>query len=183
MQNSVEQLPVFNGRRISMMATDGQWYVAVKPICEGLNVDYIQQFKNLKDDEILGQLLCEHTMVAADGRLRKMTCLPEKYVYGWLFSIRSDSAELIEYKRVCYDLLYNHFHGALTGRMEIIAARSAVDVEIDELEKKMTESADYARLQELKSRRAQLGRDLTKQVKTYDQSLVAVQGSLFAATS
>lgn len=183
MQNTVDQLPIFNGRRISMVATAGQWYVAIKPICEGLDVDYIQQFKNLKDDGILGQLLCEHTMVAADGKLRKMTCLPEKFIYGWLFSIRSDSPQLIEYKRVCYELMYNHFHGALTGRVGIITERSAIDVEIEALEQKMTESPDYQRIQELKNRKTQLGRELSKQVKNYDTSLVAVQGSLFPATS
>lgn len=183
MQNTVDQLPIFNGRRISMVATDGQWYVAIKPICEGLDVDYIQQFKNLKDDGILGQLLCEHTMVAADGKLRKMTCLPEKFIYGWLFSIRSDSPKLIEYKRVCYELMYDHFHGALTGRIGIIAERSALDLQIEDLERKLTESEDYQQIQELKKRKTQLGKELTRQVRTYDNNLVAVQTSLFPATS
>ena len=72
---------------------DGSWYVAVKPICEALNVDYTEQFKNLKEDEILSQLLCKHTTVAADNKQREMVCLPEKYIYGWLFSVKSNSPE------------------------------------------------------------------------------------------
>jgi hypothetical protein len=178
----VEHLPIFNGRKISTLLKDGEWYIAIKPICESLEVDYITQFKKAKEDEILGQLLSEHTMVAGDGRMRKMSCLPERYVYGWLFSIRSESEKLLEYKRVCYDLLYNHFHGALTGRGQIIAERSAIDIEIESLQKKLIESPDYQRMEELKNKKSMLGKELNKQVKTYDLNLTSVQGTLFPVT-
>ena len=81
----------FNGKTIFFQAYDGQFWIAIKPICEALNLEYTRQFKNLKEDEILNQLLAEQPMVGADNRIRKMVSLPEKYIYGWLFSINSSS--------------------------------------------------------------------------------------------
>lgn len=114
MQKKIEKFLEFNGKRISILLADGSWWVAIRPICEVLNVDYHAQYKNLKEDEILCRVLSKQTTHDTTKRLQEMICLPEKYVYGWLFSLRSDSIELKSYKMKCYDVLYNHFHGALT---------------------------------------------------------------------
>jgi prophage antirepressor-like protein len=116
----------FNGKRINILLADGNWYVAIKPICESLKVDYIRAFKNANEDEILSQLLSEQTMVAADGRLRKMTCLPEKFIYGWIFSLRSESEELKKYRLICYEVLYEHFHGQITYRANALSHKSEI---------------------------------------------------------
>lgn len=91
-----------NGKSIFFQHHDGKFWIAIKPICELLKVDYIQVFKNLKEDKILSQLLCDHTMVGADNRKRKMISLPEKYIYGWMFSLQSKSDELYKYKPVVH---------------------------------------------------------------------------------
>lgn len=179
MQNALDHLPIFNGRKILTTLQNGEWYVAVKPICEALEVDYIQQFKNLKEDGILGQLLCEHTMVAADNKLRKMTCIPERYVYGWLFSIRSESPKLLEYKRTCYDLLYNHLHGMLSGRAGFIQQKSDIDLKIEKLEEKLLETEEYKEIQELKAMKSKISKKLNAQVKEYDVAISSTQGTLF----
>jgi len=83
----------FNGRNIYFLAIDGKYWIAVKPICEALKVNYNRQFQNIKSDPILVQLFAEQQMVAADGKLRKMVCLPEKFIYGWIFTIQSSSQE------------------------------------------------------------------------------------------
>ena len=72
MKKDIKKFLEFNGKTIYFAAADGQYWIAIKPICEALNVDYIRQFKNLQIDKILGELLSEQTMVAADGKLRKM---------------------------------------------------------------------------------------------------------------
>ena len=78
----------FAGKNISVLHADGKWWVAIKPICDALNVDYIQQFKNLKDDDFFTDALCKHTMRDTKNRLQEMVCINEKDVYGWLCSIR-----------------------------------------------------------------------------------------------
>ena len=101
MKKDIKKFLEFNGKSIHFLAVDGQYWIALKPICEALNVDYIRQFKNLKDDGVLSLLLSEQTMVAGDDKLRKMICLPEFFIYGWIFSIQSQSQELQAYKLEC----------------------------------------------------------------------------------
>lgn len=127
----VEIFLQFNGKNIFFVAANGQYWIAIKPICEALGVDYEAQRKNLKSDEILSQLPSEQTIVAADGKLRKMVCLPEFYVYGWIFQIQSASPELLQYKWECYRVLYEHFHGAITGRKELLTEKARLQFEID----------------------------------------------------
>lgn len=131
MKNQIKKFLEFNGKSIHFLAVDGEYWIALKPICEALNVDYIRQFKNLQEDEILSQLLSEQTMVAADNKMRKMVCLPEFFIYGYIFSIQSASKELQGYKLECYRILYEHFHGAITGRKELLSAKARVQLEIN----------------------------------------------------
>lgn len=64
-------------------------------------------------------------MVAEDGKEREMICLPLRYVYGWLFSINPDRVKpeardkVIEYKRKCYDALYDYFTGTAKRQSEV----------------------------------------------------------------
>ena len=171
---NLEKFLEFNGKRISVLLADGTWWVAVKPICEALGVDFQAQHKSILADEILGQLSSEQTIVAADNKLRKMTCLPERYIYGWLFSIRSDSPGLVEYKRKCYDILYEHFHGALTARFNVLNERDGIALRILELEEKLEESAEYQEILQLRKRKS----DTTKALAKLDVELKAGQLSL-----
>ncbi|HAX96207.1 MAG TPA: hypothetical protein DCY35_06780 [Prolixibacteraceae bacterium] len=132
MNQTVQKFLEFNGKTLMFLGVNGEYLVALKPVCEAIGVDYIQQFKNTQMDPILNQLLCNHTMVAKDGKMRKMTCLPEKWVYGWLFSIQSSSPELIEYKKLCYEVLDNYFHGSM-NRKELIQAKAKAENTINKV--------------------------------------------------
>jgi hypothetical protein len=131
MKEEIKKFLEFNGKTIFFVAVDGQYWIAIKPICRALNVDYVRQFKNLKEDKILSQLLSKQTMVGPDNKFRKHVCLPEFYVYGWIFQIQSQSEELYEYKWECYRVLYNHFHGTITGRKELLSEKVKAQLEID----------------------------------------------------
>ena len=133
MKEQIKKFLEFNGKVIYFLAADGQYWIAIKPICEALGVDYIRQFKNLKSDEIMSQPLSEQTIVAADGKLRKMVCLPEFYIYGWIFQIQSSSPELIKYKWECYRVLYEYFHGTIGGRKDLLKEKAKAQTEIDKV--------------------------------------------------
>ena len=66
----------------------------------------------------------EQTVVAADGKLRKMVCLPEFFIYGWIFSIQSQNEDLQTYKLECYRVLYEHFHGTIGGRKDLLKQKA-----------------------------------------------------------
>jgi len=131
MKKEVKKFLEFNGKVIYFVAADGQYWIAIKPICEALGVDYERQRKNLKEDGILCQLPSEQTVVAADGKLRKMVCLPEFFIYGWIFSIQSQNEDLQTYKLECYRVLYEHFHGTIGGRKDLLKQKAQAEAERD----------------------------------------------------
>ena len=162
----------FNGKKILFLSIDGTYWIALKPILDALNMDADKSIKNVKKDPILGpERSIQTVQVSKKGVFqgRKMTCLPEKYIYGWIFSLRSESPALIEYKRTCYDLLYNHFHGAITNRKELLVERQLIDSEIKELKLEMKESNDkFQKLQKLQSKR----KNLSQELNTIDKEIV-----------
>ena len=98
-----------------------------------------------------------------------MTCIPEKFIYGWIFSLRSESEELTKYKRTCYDLLFDHFHGTITSRKELLMQRQEIDDQIHHLKKSLKEEdAKFKQLQLLQSKR----KTLSTQLNTIDKELV-----------
>jgi len=175
MNESSRRFLEFNGKNIDFLSRSGQYWVAIKPICEALNVHYKHQYESIKSDIILGQLSRNQGMVAADGKLRKMFCLPEKYIYGWIFSLQSSSKELQEYKKECYDVLFNHFHGAITGRRQIISEKIEIQTHKTVLEHKLQDNEDYKKLMELNAAEMRIGKDL----KRLDSDLYKEQLDLF----
>lgn len=162
----------FNGKKIIFLSVDGTYWIAIRPICEALGIQASRSYKNIKKDPILGSAWSVQTMqVSKNGTFqgRNMTCLPEKYIYGWIFSLRSESTELTEYKRTCYDLLYNHFHGTITNRKELLIERSTVDERISSLKSEMKEQDEkFKELQKLQSKRKKISEELN----TFDKELI-----------
>src|SRR3990167_10079117 len=138
MKNLLKLLEV-KGKKISILLADGNWWIAIKPICEALDVDFEAQRKRINRHPLLSKLPSKQTVVAADNSEREMLCLPEKYIYGWLASINSDSEELIEYQEECYNVLFNHFHGRLT----VLVERADIDEEIANLETALENTKEF----------------------------------------
>ena len=173
-----EKFLQFNGKTIYFQSFDGQFWIAIKPICEILNVNYNRSFQNLKEDEILGQLFAKQQMVGADNRLREMVSLPEKYIYGWIFSLQSKSEELRKYKMECYDILYNYFHGTITGRKELLKKKVEIDIELTKAENELIENPAYIKIQELKKKQSEVNKGL----KNNDQKVIQETITLFNYT-
>lgn len=162
--NSHERFLNFNGKNIVFVEENGKYWIALKSICEALEVDYIRSFKNAKNDPILGSVLSEQTIqVSKNGKKqgRKMTCIPEEFVYGWIFSLRSDSPQLIEYKKTCYQLLYKHFHGTITNRRDLLLERRALDNKLATIKNALKENdALYKEMKDVETQRKKINRKL-----------------------
>lgn len=133
MNKRVSKFLEFNGKTLVFLAVDGKYWIALKPICEALGVNWARQHTNLLADPIYGQLYADQHMVAADGKSRKMTSLSEEWIYGWIMQLQSSSPDLVEYKKECHRVLYNHFHGTITGRKELLSQKARAQVEMDEV--------------------------------------------------
>lgn len=104
----------FNGQQILTAMSAGVAYVAMKPIVENLGMSWgTQQQKLMK---CLEKFNCIHmNMVAADGKLRKLLCLPLKKLNGWLFSINPEKVradirdKLIQYQEECFTVLHDYW--------------------------------------------------------------------------
>ncbi|EJB9161199.1 phage antirepressor N-terminal domain-containing protein [Salmonella enterica] len=104
----------FNGQQIITAMAAGVAYVAMKPIVENLGMSWgTQQQKLMKQ---LDKFNCIHmNMVAADGKLRKLLCLPLKKLNGWLFSINPEKVradirdKLIKYQEECFTVLHDYW--------------------------------------------------------------------------
>ncbi|EPE5733995.1 phage antirepressor N-terminal domain-containing protein [Escherichia coli] len=119
----------FNGQQIITAMAAGVAYVAMKPIVENLGMSWgTQQQKLMKQ---LDKFNCIHmNMVAADGKLRKLLCLPLKKLNGWLFSInpkkvRADIRDkLIQYHEECFTVLHDYW---AKGKAENARKKTSVD--------------------------------------------------------
>ncbi|HAI9748512.1 TPA: phage antirepressor Ant [Escherichia coli] len=119
----------FNGQQIITAMAAGVAYVAMKPIVENLGMSWsTQQTKLMKQ---ISKFNCVHmNMVAADGRLRKLLCLPLKKLNGWLFSINPEKVradirdKLIQYQEECFTVLHDYW---AKGKAENARKKTSVD--------------------------------------------------------
>lgn len=150
----------FNGRNIVFLSKDGVYWIAIKPICEVLGVDYEAQRKAIHKHKTLSGVPSNQTVHDASGRLQKMLCLPEKYIYGWIFSINSESEGLIQYQLECYNILYNHFHGTITGRKKLLTRKVDIQTQIHNLKEELKENRAYRELAQLEKENKEVAKDL-----------------------
>ncbi len=170
LQNFLE----LNGKIIVFLNKNGVYWIALRPICEALNVDFNHQHRTILSDPILGPESSNQTIQVPGSQSRKFFCLTEEYIYGWLFSINSDSPELIEYKKTCYHLLYQQFHGTITQRQAILQERNNIIDRITELSEKLSTNTDFNELNNLRTKNMRIEKDLKK----LDEQLAAGQTML-----
>ena len=120
--------------------------VPIRPLCEALGIDLSSQKKRIERDEILSKVMVMTTTTGSDGKQYEMSCLPIKFVFGWLFTIDTSRVNeearesVINYKLKCYDVLYNYF----VEYSEFVEARAkAMDRQLEiyqDLQRKFNEA-------------------------------------------
>ncbi|ALS63664.1 phage antirepressor N-terminal domain-containing protein [Pandoraea apista] len=103
----------FHGTDLLLVEHDGQPYTPMKPIVEGMGLDWKSQHVKMK--QRFGSTMVEITIVAGDGKQRLMSSLPVKKLPGWLHSInvgkvRPELRErVVEYQAECDDVLWKYW--------------------------------------------------------------------------
>ena len=106
----------FNNQQLLTVEKDGIKYVAVKPICDSLGLDWASQFTKIKSNEVLEPTIVFITTVAEDGKNREMVCLPIDMINGWLFTISPSKVSeeirpvVLYYQRECYRALFEFWN-------------------------------------------------------------------------
>lgn len=168
-----------NGIEISAVLADGQTFIPIKPICEAIGVAFEPQFSKAKEHHILSSVITLRVTTGADGKNYEMVCLPEKYIYGWLFTINPANVKpearnkVIEYQIRCYDALYAYFSGGSERAKELAIAESQLLGERQSELKEITDARD--RISKAKSKISKIDADLEK----LSQQRINPQPSLF----
>ncbi|MER5153083.1 phage antirepressor N-terminal domain-containing protein, partial [Providencia stuartii] len=112
--NSVSTINVpFHGNNLYVVNYNGQPYVPMKPIVDGMGMDWASQFTKLKQK--FSSTIAEITMVADDGKERNMICLALRKLAGWLHTISPNKVKpeirdkVIKYQEECDDVLYEYW--------------------------------------------------------------------------
>jgi len=120
----------FLGKALTVINTGSQLLVAMKPICEGIGLDWKSQYERIKRDEVLSKGMVVMTTPSAGGDQRT-TCLPLNLLNGWLFGVDSKRCKpfirqaLVRYKFECYDALAAYWQQCSTKALPSPAALPA----------------------------------------------------------
>lgn len=112
--NSLTQMTVpFHNAELYLVEFNGQPYTPMKPIVDGMGLDWKSQFVKLK--ERFNSTMVEITTVANDGKSRLMICLPVRKLAAWLYSIHANKVKpelrdtVIKYQEECDDVLWDYW--------------------------------------------------------------------------
>jgi len=116
MKNTMQTVN-FYGQTLLTLPHDGKHYVAMKPMCENIGLDWRGQRERVLRNEVLKSVVLMTRTTGRDGKEYSMLCLPLEYLNGWLFGVdvtRLKSPEartaLIRYQRECFKVLYDYWH-------------------------------------------------------------------------
>ncbi|MBV5311217.1 phage antirepressor N-terminal domain-containing protein, partial [Chromatium okenii] len=116
METSNTLIPVpFRNTTLFLVDIDGTPYTPMKPIVEGMGLDWASQFTKIKSNQRFASTIVEITMVAEDGKQREMVCFPLRKLPGWLMTIHPNKVKpdiretVIVYQNECDDALWDYW--------------------------------------------------------------------------
>lgn len=130
-----KKLPVkveFCGAVLEGVIIEQTAFVAMKPIVEGMGLQWNDQLERIKAHPVLGDQLCGiKGIVAEDGKRREMMCLPEEMLPFWMALINTHKIKasirerVITYQREAARVLHQAFSkGVADTNMRVMAIDS-----------------------------------------------------------
>ena len=104
----------FHNQQLIVLNHENKPYIAMKPVCENIGLDWAAQLKRIKRHQVLSSGMVMMTTPSKQG-LQEYVCLPISMLNGWLFGIDTNRVKpeirqiLEQYQLECFDVLYNHF--------------------------------------------------------------------------
>ena len=104
----------FHNQSLIVLNHENKPYIAMKPVCENIGLDWEAQRQRIKRHHVLskGAFMIK---VPSKGGEQQYLCLPISMINGWLFGIDTNRVKpeirqkLEQYQLECFDVLYNHF--------------------------------------------------------------------------
>ena len=114
----------FLGSEIMIIDRDGEPYVAMRTVVEGMGLGWGSQFIKIK--QRFKSTVMEIETVANDERNRSMLCLPLRKLFGWLMTINPNKVAshkrqtIIRYQNECDDALWQYWTTGIANREKIL---------------------------------------------------------------
>lgn len=112
--NAKPQIVKFNNQQLPVFFYNQMPYVAMKPICENIGLQWEAQLRRIKRNHILSKGMSIMD-IPSKGGIQQYVCLPLGLLNGWLMGVDISKVKLeikdtlIKYQLECYDVLYKHF--------------------------------------------------------------------------
>lgn len=110
---SVAQMAVpFHGAELFIVEHNGEPYTPMKPIVEGMGLDWKSQFDKIKQRFAKGMV---EIPIPTLGGLQQMLCLPLRKLAGWLYTIHVNKVRpelrerIMQYQEECDDVLWRYW--------------------------------------------------------------------------
>lgn len=111
--NSLQQITVpFHNAELYIVEHEGQPYTPMKPIVDGMGLDWKSQFVKLKQRFIKGMV---EITIPTKGGLQTMLCLMLRKLPAWLYSVNANKVKpelrpiVIKYQEECDDVLWDYW--------------------------------------------------------------------------
>ena len=121
---------------------NGQPYVVVKSIVEGIGLNYQNSMKNLADSR-LNEFKIEYKLTEAFGGLnvgKTYFALPVRRIAAWLYSINANKVNedareiLFKFQEQCDEVLFKHFFGSPELEHPFFKEKTRLTLELTQLE-------------------------------------------------
>lgn len=113
-------VPFYNAN-LTMIEYDGQPYIPMKPVVQGMGLDWKSQYRKLTSNSRWGMV--KMTMPSVGG-VQDMICIPLRKLFGWLNTISSNKVKpeckdiVIKYQDECDDVLWSYWTGKQSARQK-----------------------------------------------------------------
>lgn len=104
----------FRNTEIETIEVDGVPRVALKPIVDGMGLDWNGQLQRAKRDPVLSEGMCV-TPIPSQGGVQEAVTIPLRMLNGFLFGIsvsrvkKAIQPAVLDYQRKCYEVLADHW--------------------------------------------------------------------------
>ncbi|MEM6697387.1 MAG: phage antirepressor N-terminal domain-containing protein [Bacteroidota bacterium] len=134
-----------NNIKIPYTKEDDEYFIAVKPICEILNISFSTQRRVIKEHVFYSRGVFLMNTTGADGKDYKMVCLSEKYILSWILGIdirkvnSNSKDDLYKLQEECHDVLRHHFVAQYIEEAEKRHRRELMRKELKKLDAEIKE--------------------------------------------
>lgn len=110
------QVIPFRSAKLLLIEHEGQPFVPMKPVVEGMGLDWKTQYRKLQGGRFNTCMVIMTIQLQGDVQKREVACLPLKKLAGWLMSIHASKVRpelrdgVITYQNECDDALWAYWN-------------------------------------------------------------------------